>query len=127
MGMYLKRIDNFHLIVKNLENSLYFYSTVLGMQNHLVDKDHAILQFGRTKISLFEFGADFSPMPKNFFPGSYRFTLESGLTLDEIDLLFNRYGIEVLNGPVKAMGSRGEMMVYQVFDPDQNVIEIGQY
>ena len=59
--MKVASLDHLVLTVADIESSVRFYSTVLGMQRVDFGEGRVALAFGDQKINLHQVGAEFSP------------------------------------------------------------------
>ena len=87
--MKVKSIDHLVLTVKNIDLSVRFYESVLGMQKVVFKGNHVALKFGNQKINLHELGKEFEPKAQEVSAGSADlcFVLEGELS-DAIRLHF---------------------------------------
>lgn len=123
----IDRIDHFVLTVSDLDETVRFYSGVLGMEAVTFGDGRRALAFGEQKINLHEAGKEFEPKAARPAPGSADFCLITRTPLDEVvgNLVAN--GVEVLQGPVEKTGALGAMDSVYIRDPDGNLVEISSY
>lgn len=76
--MNIESLDHLVLTVKNIEESIRFYTSVLGMQVELFKGNRKALRFGNQKINLHEHGHEFEPkachpvpISRSLFCGEY--------------------------------------------------------
>ena len=125
--MLINRLDHLVLTVKNIEETVAFYVTVLGMEKQVFGKDRVALKFGTQKINLHEAGREFEP--KAFRPtrgsADLCFITETPLqqALDEV----REHGVDIIDGPVLRTGATGRIESFYFRDPDENLIEISRY
>ncbi len=55
----IKRIDHLVLTVQNLQETIDFYTSVLGMEEETFGAGRKVLYFGNQKINLHEAGHEF--------------------------------------------------------------------
>ncbi|MDQ3659104.1 MAG: VOC family protein [Actinomycetota bacterium] len=125
--MEIDRIDHIVLTVSDVEETVRFYSEVLGMRAVTFAEGRRALAFGGQKINLHQAGREFEPKAPRSEPGSADFCL---ITLTPLDVVVDRLaagGVEVLQGPVEKTGALGPMQSVYIRDPDGNLVEISAY
>ncbi|TBL75676.1 VOC family protein [Paenibacillus thalictri] len=125
--MKIDRLDHFVLTVGNIDKTVEFYTTVLGMEAVVFGQNRKALVFGRQKINLHEAGHEFKPHAEKPTPGSGDFCLISETPLHEVIQHLNSLGVPIEEGPVKRTGAVGEIGSVYVRDPDGNLVEISNY
>ncbi|MGD8349877.1 MAG: VOC family protein [Gammaproteobacteria bacterium] len=125
--MQVKRIDHLVLTVADIEQSVEFYSRVMGMQRIEFGEGRIALGFGVQKINLHQRGREFSPRAGQAQAGSADlcFVIEEPVehALEEL----RDHGVEVVEGPVPRTGAQGEIVSVYFRDPDENLIEVCNY
>ncbi len=125
--MDIKNIDHIVLTVRDLETSIAFYTTILGMQAETFGNNRVALKFGQQKINLHLYGHELEPKAKQPTPGSVDlcFIINNDLqqAMDEVK---NR-GINIIKGPVQRTGATGNITSFYFRDPDSNLIEVAVY
>ncbi|ASB90904.1 VOC family protein [Bacillus sonorensis] len=123
----IKRLDHFVLTVKNLQETINFYTCVLGMEEETFGSGRKALRFGNQKINLHEAGNEFDPKAKHPLPGSADLCFVSDETIDHIIGHLRKNNVSIEEGPVRRTGALGPIVSVYMRDPDQNLIEISQY
>ncbi|EME74126.1 VOC family protein [Bacillus sonorensis] len=123
----IKRLDHFVLTVKNLQETINFYTCVLGMEEETFGSGRKALRFGNQKINLHEAGNEFDPKAKHPLPGSADLCFISDETIDHIIGHLRKNNVSIEEGPVRRTGALGPIVSVYMRDPDQNLIEISQY
>ncbi|MEC1503684.1 VOC family protein [Bacillus sonorensis] len=123
----IKRLDHFVLTVKNLQETINFYTCVLGMEEETFGSGRKALRFGNQKINLHEAGNEFDPKAKHPLPGSADLCFISDETIDHIIGHLSKNNVSIEEGPVRRTGALGPIVSVYMRDPDQNLIEISQY
>jgi len=122
--MKIKYIDHIVLTVRDIERTVQFYETVLGMKKESFGEGRVALTFGSQKINLHQAGNEFEPKAGAPTPGSADLCF---ITDDEVynamDHVRNS-GVHILEGPVKRTGAAGQILSFYFRDPDGNLIEI---
>ena len=123
-------LDHLVLTVVNIQKTLEFYCDVLGMQaEEFHPKDGSTrwaLKFGCQKINLHQAGHEFLPKAHGPQPGSADLCFLSTTPIAEWQQHLQRFGQEVVEGPVPRTGATGPILSIYLRDPDQNLIEISQ-
>ena len=114
---------------EDINKSIDFYSNILGMELHefLSSTDNVkrkSLKFGKQKINLHEASKPFKPHANNPLPGTMDICFLSEINIDDWIKLFNKFNINIEDGPVQKTGANGPIRSIYVRDPDKNLIEI---
>jgi len=123
----IDQLDHLVLTVKDVDASCDFYSKVLGMQVVTFGTGRKALVFGEQKINLHQFGKEFEPKAANPTPGSADLCFIAAVPLSEVIAHLTACGIEIIEGPVKRTGARGEILSVYFRDPDMNLIEVSNH
>lgn len=121
----LSKLDHVVLTVRDLDATLKFYISILGMRHVVFDGRHA-LHFGRQKINLHVAGREFEPKAERPTPGSGDLCFLASASLAEVQARLAAAGIAVIEGPVERTGATGPLHSIYVRDPDGNLIEIAE-
>ena len=128
--MRVKALDHLVLTVRNLESSIQFYETILGMQATKFQPANSsmiprwALTFGQQKINLHPAEAPFAPYATHPKPGSADMCFLSDAPLTSWQEHFMKHNVKILEGPVKRTGATGPIESLYVLDPDGNLIEV---
>ena len=125
--MKVNRIDHIVLTVNSLERSIEFYTNVLGMEKEVFGDNRVALLFGNQKINLHQFQNEFLPKASLPVPGSEDLCFITDTTLAEALEYIKSKGVDIIEGPVKRTGAKGEIESFYFRDPDGNLIEISNY
>lgn len=118
------RLDHLVLTVKDLEKTISFYVSVMGMKKKVFGKGRIALKFGSQKINLHEFGKEFEPKAAKPLPGSADLCFITDTPLDEAMAHVKGCGVEIIEGPVERTGANGLIRSFYFRDPDHNLIEV---
>jgi catechol 2,3-dioxygenase-like lactoylglutathione lyase family enzyme len=110
--------------VRDLDRTLSFYSTVLGMRPVTFGEGRRALEFGDQKLNLHEAGHEFEPKARAPAPGSADLCFVTDVPLDEVSAHLASLGVPIEVGPVPKTGARAALRSIYVRDPDGNLVEI---
>jgi catechol 2,3-dioxygenase-like lactoylglutathione lyase family enzyme len=121
-------LDHLVLTVGDLEETLAFYSDILGMK---VERFTAIdgskryaLKFGSQKINVHRWGAEYDPKAAYPGPGTTDMCLLSDTPLEEWQTHLAANNITIEEGPVSRTGATGPLLSLYIRDPDGNLLEV---
>ena len=126
-----KSLDHIVLTVKNLDETVRFYRTVLNMKHTSCTSPsspgitrHA-LSFGDQKINLHISGQEFEPKAQVVQPGSADLCFLVQDNVEEVVQRLDEKSVGILEGGgvVQRSGARGMLRSVYVRDPDGNLIE----
>ncbi|XP_014811478.1 PREDICTED: glyoxalase domain-containing protein 5 [Calidris pugnax] len=124
---FIQRLDHLVLTVKSIEDTVAFYSKVLGMEVVTFKGDRKALRFGNQKFNLHEAGKEFEPKARCPVPGSADICLITQVPLDQLLDHLKACGVIVEGGPVARTGAVGPITSVYFRDPDENLIEVSRY
>jgi len=125
--MQINRLDHLVLTVKDIDKTVDFYVSVLGMEKEIFKENRVALKFGNQKINLHQLGAEFEPKARNVKEGSADLCFISSLPLDEVIMHVMRLNIMIVEGLCERTGAIGVLNSIYIRDPDENLIEISTY
>lgn len=125
--MNIESLDHLVLRVKNIEESITFYTCVLGMQVELFKGNRKALRFGQQKINLHQYGHEFEPKACHPVPGSADLCFVVRTLLEEVASHLRKNNVVIIEGPVKRTGAVGSITSLYIRDPDSNLIELSNY
>ncbi|NET27050.1 VOC family protein [Okeania sp. SIO1I7] len=121
------RLDHLVLTVQNIERTVDFYTSVLGMEKEVFGAGRIALKFGEQKFNLHEVSKEFEPKAAFPTPGSADICLITNLPIREAFERVSVKGIEIIEGIVPRTGANGLIESFYFRDPDHNLIEISSY
>ena len=127
MACLVAFLDHLVLTVKDPEETVRFYSRVLGMERVEFGEGRLALRFGAQKINLHRKGEEIAPYAAHPTPGSADLCLVASCPLEEVFAALSREGIPVELGPVHRTGASGAILSVYFRDPDGNLVEVSQY
>ncbi len=122
--MKLSHIDHIVLTVQDIEASVQFYTSVLGMVSEVYADSRIALKFGQQKINLHQYQNEFEPKAKRPTPGAADLCLITETDIDSAIRTITQQGVTIIEGPVKRTGATGDILSIYFRDPDGNLIEI---
>ncbi len=125
--MNINRLDHLVLTVKNIEITVQFYVSVLGMEKEEFGTGRLALKYGNQKINLHQVGKEFEPKAGKPTSGSADLCFITEVPLDEAMNHVRSRKIEIIEGPVARTGATGPIKSFYFRDPDMNLIEVSNY
>ncbi len=125
--MKISRIDHIVLTVRDIEATVVFYQTALGMDVETFGEGRTALKFGSQKINLHQYGKEFEPRAESPTPGSGDLCFITKTPLDEAIKHIQNQGVKIIEGPVDRTGAQGAIVSFYFRDPDSNLIEVANY
>ena len=129
----ITEMDHIVLRNKDVEESLRFYTDVLGLQAERVAEWRAgEVRFPSARINadtiIDFFGTDQDPIGKDGVKNQDHFCMVIEPTdMEELKAKFEAMGGEIQAGPGKRWGSHGDGISLYIYDPDGNVVELRHY
>ena len=129
----ITEMDHIVLRNKDVEESLRFYTLVLGLQAERVAEWRAgEVRFPSARINadtiIDFFGTDQDPIGKDGAKNQDHFCMVIEPTdMEELKAKFEAMGVEIQAGPGKRWGSHGDGISLYIYDPDGNVVELRHY
>ncbi|XP_026704579.1 glyoxalase domain-containing protein 5 [Athene cunicularia] len=124
---FIQRLDHLVLTVKSIEDTVAFYSKVLGMEVVTFKGNRKALHFGNQKFNLHEAGKEFEPKARRPVPGSADICLITQVPLEQLLDHLKACGVIIEEGPVARTGAMGPITSIYFRDPDENLIEVSRY
>lgn len=123
-----KSIDHMVLTVKDLDATVKFYESVLGMKYASFSsggQERHALAFGQQKINLHVSGKEFEPKAQNVQPGSGDLCFLVEDDVEDVAKKLHENKIEVLEGGgvVGRTGAKSKLRSVYIRDPDGNLVE----
>ena len=126
MGFVIDHLDHLVLTVADIEATVAFYTSALGMEVVTFGNRKA-LRFGEQKINLHQAGKEFEPKAAHPTPGSGDLCFITKAPLDDVISHLNATRCAIELGPVERTGAVGTIRSIYLRDPDLNLIEISNY
>lgn len=125
--MVIRRIDHLVLTVADIDETIKFYTEVLGFNTVTFGDNRKALVFGHQKINLHQRGKEIEPKAQHPTPGSADLCFITDTDLEEVMQELKEKNIEILEGIVDRTGAMGNIKSVYFRDPDQNLIEVSNY
>jgi len=122
--MKIDSLDHLVLTVKDIDATVLFYTTVLGMDAITFGDGRKALSFGAQKINLHQHGREFEPKAHLPTPGSADLCLLTSILLTDVLSHLAACDVAVIEGPVQRTGATGPILSVYFRDPDMNLIEV---
>lgn len=122
--MEVTKLDHIVLTVKDIQTTVSFYTSVLGMKLERFGRDRVGLTYATGRINLHEFGNELEPKAGKPTPGSSDLCFIVSMPLNEVRTHVESVGVTIIKGPVVRTGSNGPIESLYFRDPDQNLIEV---
>ncbi len=98
--LHIKQLDHLVLTVENIDKTVHFYVSVLGMQKEVFGRGRVALKFGSPKINLHEAGKEVEPKAHNPTPGSADLCFITDTDLNLVMEHVTNMDVEIIEGPV---------------------------
>ncbi len=122
--MKITQLDHLVLTVKDIEKTVMFYTSVLGMKKEVFGEGRVALKYGNQKINLHSCDSNIHPKARKPTPGSADLCFLIDISLNSAIAQVKSFGIEIIEGPVERTGAQGKILSFYFRDPDGNLIEI---
>ena len=126
MGFTIDHLDHLVLTVAEIDTTVAFYTSALGMELVTFNTRKA-LRFGEQKINLHQAGNEFEPKAAHPTPGSADLCFITKTPLEDVMSHLRPTHCSIELGPVERTGAVGKMRSIYIRDPDFNLIEISNY
>jgi catechol 2,3-dioxygenase-like lactoylglutathione lyase family enzyme len=126
MGFNIDHLDHLVLTVADIDTTVAFYTSALGMELVTFGNRKA-LRFGEQKINLHQVGKEFEPKAAYPTAGSGDLCLITKAPLGEVISELQARGHTIELGPVERDGAVGSIRSIYLRDPDFNLIEVSNY
>ncbi|AZA49932.1 VOC family protein [Chryseobacterium carnipullorum] len=125
--MEIENIDHIVLTVASIDQTVEFYTSILGFQAITFGEGRKALTFGNQKINLHQKGHEFEPKAENPTCGSADLCFIAKTDIQKVMEELKQKNIEIIEGIVERTGALGKMKSLYFRDPDMNLIEVSNY
>ena len=126
-------LDHIGLRVKDVENSLRFYSKLLGLKTERVEEWRrgktsfpSVRINADTLIDFFAAGSQLGSTNAEINQDHFCLVIEP-IDMEHLKTRLEDMGVRIHAGPGKRWGAHGDAISLYVYDPDQNVVELRCY
>ena len=126
MVFVIDHLDHLVLTVADIDATVAFYSSALGMEVVTFGNRKA-LRFGEQKINLHQAGNEFEPKAAHPTPGSGDLCFITKTPIEEVISHLKALHHAIEDRPVERTGALGTIRSIYLRDPDFNLIEISNY
>lgn len=123
----VSHLDHLVLTVKSVQDTVNFYTSVLGMEVITFKGNRKALGFGQQKFNLHQLGQEFEPKAKCPTSGSADLCLITKTPLATVAAHLKVCGVQIEEGPVERTGAVGTITSLYFRDPDHNLVEVSNY
>ena len=126
-------MDHIVLRVRDVEESLRFYSELLGLPTERVSQWRAgEIRFPSVRLNadtiIDLFASDQEPLGKEGRRNQDHFCMVIAATdMERLKADFEALGVGIQAGPGKRWGAHGDGISLYIYDPDDNVVELRHY
>lgn len=120
-------LDHVVIYAADIDRTIKFYSSVLGMTHVVFDDDYHALHFGDQKINLHDAARPFAPHAQRPATGGFDVCLLTDTPMPDVVAHLRAHEVEIVEGPCRQTGALGPMVSVYVNDPDGNLLEIAVY
>lgn len=124
--MKLNGLDHVVLTVRDVGTTVSFYRDILHMEAREYLPGRYALHFGRQKLNLHDASNLPDPNVRHATPGSTDLCLLTQDPIADWETWLTSQGIRLLGPPVERTGAQGKILSIYFYDPDENLIEIGE-
>ena len=120
-------LDHLVLTVADIERSIAFYVSVLGMAPQRFESggiERRALAFGAQKFNLHQSDRVIDVNVRHATPGSADVCLITDTPMSEVVEHVNACGVSIIEGPVRRTGAVHPLLSVYFYDPDENLIEV---
>ncbi|PKF75732.1 VOC family protein [Chryseobacterium sp. PMSZPI] len=125
--MKVKNIDHLVLTVANIDQTIEFYTQIMGFEAVTFGDNRKALTFGNQKINLHQKGNEFEPKASSPTCGSADLCFIVQTDIHEVVEELKQKNIKIIEGIVDRTGALGKIKSVYFRDPDQNLIEVSNY
>ncbi len=129
----INQMDHIVLRTRDVEESLRFYTEVLGLQPERVEQWRGgEVRFPSARLNadtiIDFFASDNIPETRDAPRNQDHFCMVIDYTdMEDLKARFESLGVEIQAGPGKRWGSHGDGISLYIYDPDNNVVELRHY
>ncbi len=123
----IDRLDHFVMTTAQPDETIRFYTEVLGMTLEHFGEGRRALKFGKQKINIHVKGKEYEPKANAPGTGTLDFCFIASVPLEEVVARLNQHNVKIIEGPVMKTGATGPIRSVYCRDPDLNLVEVSAY
>lgn len=123
----IDHLDHFVMTTAQPDETIRFYTEVLGMTLEHFGAGRRALKFGNQKINIHVKGKEYEPKANAPGVGTLDFCFIASVPLDDVIARLKQYNVKIIEGPVHKTGAMGPIRSVYMRDPDLNLVEISEY
>lgn len=116
--MRLVGLDHVVLYAADINRTVEFYTSVLGMTHVVFDGEYHALHFGDQKINLHDAERPFPPHAERPCAGAFDVCLRTDTPMSEVITHLHAHGVVIVEGPCPQTGALGPMESVYINDLD---------
>lgn len=124
MTIKIRSLDHLVITASDLQATIAFYTTVLGMEHVAFGDNLHAVHFGAQKFNIHDAQTGVSPKAQKIVPGSEDFCLISDTPVSQVIQHLRACNVEIEEGPVTRSGAAGTLESVYFRDPDGNLVEV---
>lgn len=125
--MNIERLDHFVLTVADIQRTVQFYTSILGMQAKTFGEGRVALHYGQQKINLHLKGHEIEPKALHAVCGSADLCFITSTPIESVLRELQEKQVDIIDGIVPRTGALGPIQSIYFRDPDGNLIEVSAY
>ncbi len=125
--MNIERLDHFVLTVADIQRTVQFYTSILGMQAKTFGEGRVALHYGQQKINLHLKGHEIEPKAQHAICGSADLCFITSTPIESVLRELQEKQVDIIDGIVPRTGALGSIQSIYFRDPDGNLIEVSAY
>lgn len=125
--MNIERLDHFVLTVADIQRTVQFYTSILGMQAKTFGEGRVALHYGQQKINLHLKGHEIEPKALHAVCGSADLCFITSTPIESVLRELQEKQVDIIDGIVPRTGALGSIQSIYFRDPDGNLIEVSAY
>lgn len=126
MTIKIRSLDHLVITASDLQATIEFYTSVLGMEHVAFGDDLHAVHFGDQKFNIHDAITDVTPKAEKIVPGSEDFCLITETPVSQVIEHLQACAVEIEEGPVKRSGAAGMLESVYFRDPDGNLVEVSK-
>jgi len=123
----IDHLDHFVMTTAQPEETIRFYTEVLGMTYETFGEGRRALKFGNQKINIHVKGKEYEPKAHAPGVGTLDFCFIAAVPLEDVIKRLTQHNIKIIEGPVNKTGAMGPIRSVYFRDPDLNLVEVSVY